>query len=365
MVLHSRSRSDNRYFLEEIGVNWYLDFNSDVSQVPSGANKVPFVQVPTDPDVWVTPGCQPLCAENIESLTDDQIASMGFLTRTQIAQMVLAAPGSFWYIFGEANRYSTNLGVPYMTPVRFAPVFRYLSSQIRSADSTAKIIGTSILNWDYTCIGCSGLFECNEVNPGVRLSGYPCGADWLKGLVSEYESSYGEKPPVDVWAIDAYPIDWVRTPNNAEEHAPIVFNQLEGMRQYLNTVPEYVDTPIWITEIAVHVGYEGWKHDPFPQIVPIEPYHWDKMSEYLIAVLDWLEANASSNKIDKWFFFKTWKDIVNVNPDGYMGISFFDGPDQGAALSCLGETYRSRALQDLSNPPPRVRCDADGNTVSE
>ena len=123
MVLHSSSRSDNRYFLEEIGVNWYLDFKSDVSQVPSGANKVLFVSVPTNPDVWDTPQCQPLCAEDIESLTDDQMASIGFLTRPQIEQMVLAAPGSFWYIFGEANRYT------HMTPVRFAPVFRYLSSQ--------------------------------------------------------------------------------------------------------------------------------------------------------------------------------------------------------------------------------------------
>ena len=126
----------------------------------------------------------------------------------------------------------------------------------------------------------------------MQLSGYPCGADWLKEFISVYESSYGEKPPVDVWAIDAYPIDWVRTPNNADEHAPIVFSQLEGMRQYLNTIPEYADTPIWITEIAVHVGYDGWNFDPFPNIVPIQPYKWDKMSEYLIAILDWLEVNA-------------------------------------------------------------------------
>ena len=317
-----------------------------------------------DTDVWVTPQCQPLCAENIESLTDVQIASMGFLTRPEIEQMVLAAPESFWYIFGEANRYT------FMTPARFAPVLRYFLSQIKGADPTAKIIGTSILNWDFTCIGCSGLFECNEVpvegGQGVaRLSGYPCGADWLKELISEYESRFLEKPPVDVWAIDAYPIDWVRTPNNAEEHAPIVISQLESMRQFLDTVPEYVDTPIWITEIAVHVGYDGWQHDPFPQIVPIEPYNWDKMSEYLIEILDWLETNAASNKIDKWFFFIYWKDIVDVAADGYMGITFFDGPDLGASLNCLGEAYRSRALQDLGNPPPKVRCDASGNTVLE
>ena len=334
-------------------MNWYLDFRSDVSQVPWGANKVPFVSVPQDTAVWDTPGCQPLCAENIETLTDEQIASMGFMTRLEIEQMVLAAPGSFWYIFGEANRYT------FMTPLRFAPVLKCFSTQIKDADDTAKIIGTSILNWDYTCIGCAGLFECNEAGQGVRLSGYPCGADWLKGLISEYESRYGVKPPVDVWAIDAYPIDWVRVPNNADQHAPLVFQQLEGMREYLDSVPEYADTPIWITEIAVHVGYNSYSSS----LVPDPPYRWDKMSGYLIEVLDWLETNAASNKIDKWFFFISWKDIVNVAADGYMGIIFFEGPEEGAALNCLGDAYSTRALQYLAQPPSRASCDADGSTV--
>ena len=66
------------------------------------------------------------------------------------------------------------------------------------------------------------------------------------------------------------------------------------------------------------------------------------MSNYFNEVLDWLEANAAAKKIERWFFFTTWKDIVNVGGDGYMGIIFFDGPGQGAFLNCLGETYRSR-----------------------
>ena len=119
-----------------------------------------------------------------------------------------------------------------------------------------------------------------------------------------------------------------------------------------------MDTPIWITEIAVHVGYDGWTFDS--PIDFVGSYHWDKMSDYLIAVLDWLEANAAANKIEKWFFFTTWKDIVNVGGDGYMGIIFFDGPNQGASLNCLGEIYRARSLG-----LPRLQCSAAGETIPE
>ena len=170
-----------------------------------------------------------------------------------------------------------------------------------------------------------------------------------------------------------YPIDWDNTPNSAA-HASIVISQLQGMRQYLNTIPEYVDTPIWITEIALHIGYDGWHwvHKATANVcdstqiitgecrlAPRGIYHWDNMSDYLIAVLDWLDVNGPSYKIEKWFFFVTWKDIVDVGGDGYMGIIFFDGPNQGDPINCLGEVYRARSLG-----LPHVACDANGNTVT-
>lgn len=68
--------------------------------------------------------------------------------------------------------------------------------------------------------------------------------------------------------------------------------------------------------------------------------------------------------IERWFFFITWKDIVNVGLDGYMGIVLFDGPEQGAALNCLGEAYRAQALQYLPEPPPRLACNEFGSTVT-
>ena len=83
------------------------------------------------------------------------------------------------------------------------------------------------------------------------------------------------------------------------------------------------------------------------------------MSDYLNTTLDWLELNGPSKKIEKWFFFITWKDIVDVGSDRYMGIIFFDGPNPGDPLNCLGELYRARSLA-----LPDLACDANGNTVA-
>ena len=177
-------------------------------------------------------------------------------------------------------------------------------------------------------------------------------------------------PPDHVYTPIDVTSDWNNTPNNDPArlatylgqnalHSYIATEQVRRMRQYLDTFPEYTDTPIWITEIALHVGYDGWNYNPFPQLVSVGDYNWDKMSNYLNEVIDWLEANAAAEKIDRWFFFSTWKDIVNVGSDGYMGIIFFDGPSQGSSLNCLGETYRARSLG-----LPKVKCDASGNTVA-
>ena len=98
---------------------------------------------------------------------------MGFLTRPELSQMALAAPGSYWYMFGEPNRYfDFSSGIQTMTGTRFAFVFHYLSTQIKDSDPTAKIIGPSVLNWDYTCIGCDGLIACEEAEE-EGLSDFP------------------------------------------------------------------------------------------------------------------------------------------------------------------------------------------------
>ena len=319
-VVVSSSDNDAGHFLDELDVDWYLNFTANTAGIPSGRNKVMF----------------------INSIQPGKLMSAG-----SIAALVGSAQaGSYWYIGGEPNRTT-------VTGAQFADVFHHYYTNITAADPTAKITGPSVLNWDFTCIGCGG---------------YVSGESWLIDFITTYEATYSAKPPVDVWAMDVYPIDWLNTPNNDTVrlasyqgqnvlHSFIATQQLVNMRQYLDA-NGYASTPIWITEIAIHVGYESWSYNPIPNIDPVLPYHWDNMSNYMNEVLDWLEVNASSKKIEKWFFYSTWIDIVDVGADGYMGIIFFDGPQKGSSLNCLGEVYRARSL----GAPP-LACDFGGNTV--
>ena len=252
-----------------------------------------------------------------------------------------------------------------MTAERFVPVFEYYVDLIKFADSTAKILAPSVLNWDYTCIGCPDVqIKCeNELRRG-----YQCGKGWLREFIDEYRLRHGGSgSPVDAWTIDVYPIDWDNTPNNANkvfvQHEgldkwpwEIAITQIERMRLFLN-LNGFGSTPIWVTEIAIHWGYDGWKYDPFPNLVPLGTYHWEHMNDYLIRVLDWLES-TSSQDVERWFFFKSWLDVAD--PVDVAGIYFFDGKERGASLNCLGRIYEARSF----NLSP-VQCDAGGSTVPQ
>ena len=167
VVLHSESE----YFLSELGVSSYLNFGSGMSKVPAGATKLPFIPVQRDRSVWDSGQ-----AEAIESFSDSEIDALGFFTRQELRDMAESAPGSSWYLFGEANRYG------HITGDRFAPVMRYLIKYLKEGDPGAKMVGTSLLNWDFTCLGCPLFVHCSGLS-SPQLRGYQCGKDWLGALV--------------------------------------------------------------------------------------------------------------------------------------------------------------------------------------
>ena len=92
------------------------------------------------------------------------------------------------------------------------------------------------------------------------------------------------------------------------------------MRAHLEQITEYQNTPISITELGLHIGYDDYSVNS-GNFIPLGDYRWDVMGNYLIKILDWLEGNSSEYQISKWFFFVTYKDIVNIEADGYMGIT--------------------------------------------
>ena len=280
--------------------------------------------------------------------------------------------GGYWYIGGEPNN-----PITYVSPEDYVDIFYYYYSTIKEHDSLATITGPSILNWDFECFGCGG---------------YTKGEIWMNQFINLYENKFGIKPPVDAWAIDIYPIDWQHTPNQDPnqlayykgdfvDHSAIAIDQIKQFRNFLSTIPEYQSTPIWITEIALHVGFDGWDWinketgtscSTYEEIAagrckikPVGEYNWVFMADYLIKVLNWLETRQDAYNIDKWFFFHTWQDVFNPRSDGgYMGLIFFDDGNTGAKLTCLGEIYKSYSLND-SDSLPKINCNSSGQTIYE
>ena len=110
----------------------------------------------------------------------------------------------------------------------------------------------------------------------------------------------------------------------------MAIEQIQKFRDYLDTYSEYVHTPMWLPEIGIHWGYDGWDFDSNSKLIPVGDYHPELMSDYLNGVLDWLMANSEAQQIEKWFFLAAWENIED--PDDYAGITMFDS--LSAEASC-------------------------------
>lgn len=295
--MHTQDPATQQRFLDVLGTEWFLDWGSNVDIIPNGHEKlIPILSLPA-------PSPQ------------------------RIQEIAQQAPGSVWYIVGEPNRRAGYGASDIVVQLHD------LYMEIKAADPTAKITSPSILNWEFTCNGCSG---------------YQKGSEWLDQFRAAYLTQYGVEPPIDIWAIDVYPIDWLNLPTVDHQ---LAIDQVNDMRQYLNAVGQQ-DKPIWITELGLHWGWdamlfpgdEGYDDscDGLPQ--PAGTYQTQKVIEYLDGVFDWLDANAASKKIEKWFMFTTYRDITTCSSDAYAGLTLFDSPELGANLTPVGKFFRDRVL---------------------
>jgi len=302
VILHTETNQG--HFLDQLGAKWYLDYSDNVSNIPAGKKKL------------------------------IHIGSLPGPSSERIKQIAQQAPGSIWYILGEPNR-TAGLSVSDTLVTRLHSLY----TAIKAADPTAKITSPSVLNWDFTCIGCAG-------------EGYQSGHSWTEQFLATYRQKYNAEPPIDIWAIDTYPLDWKNLPTVNHQ---IVIDQITGLRQYLNGLSAHRDKPIMITELALHWGYSC----PRPQVWPegcflsssqgIEPqlgsvYQEEAVKQYLNNVFNWLEANADSLKIEKWFIYRTYFKIGVGAPNqwGYHGLTMFNGPSVGANLTPIGQLIKNR-----------------------
>jgi len=286
--VHTDDRDDLAWFLGELGVEWYLHNDYRVDNIPPGYQKLLYVGQLPGP------------------------------SQAEIEEAAATVPGATWMILNEPNRQGG------YEPADIVEELHRLYSGIRSADPEAMVLSPSILNWEFTCTLCDG---------------YQTGSDWLAEFRAAYLDRYGIEPPVDAWALNVYPLDWLHLPT---VDLDLTIAQIEGLRSYLDSVPALAGQPIWITESGLHWGWKtiDWAATPCPK--PAGEYQTEQVLGYLRGLFDWLDSNGGRLAIEKMFLYIAYRDITACNEDYYAGITLFDGPLPGALLTPAGMAFRER-----------------------
>lgn len=341
VTMHTGVKTEVEYFLTELGVPWYSTNEENASNVPQGARALVLLNLTQASVNWSAER-----AGSINDISDELREAWGFHSTTQIASLVASNPGGAWLVLAEPNRPLVK------TPTAAAAVYHYYYTTIKATDPTATVLTPAILNWRWTC---------------ARWCTYTTGESWLGDFIAAYHASYQSIPPTDGIAINVYPIDWENLPNaspvkppfdvvkgQVSTHWEIAVSQVEDLRTYLDGIG-YSDTPIWITETAIHWGY-----DDRIGLTPDGSYNPDLMAGYLRNVVDWLEANSASKQIERWFYYVSYRQLGITHVDGFAGITFFKGPDVGDERNCIGDTYLALSLDQA-----RRTCNSAGDTVFE
>jgi len=67
------------------------------------------------------------------------------------------------------------------------------------------------------------------------------------------------------------------------------------------------------------------------------------MIEFMDGIIGWMQNNAVTQNIERWFFYKDWVDISQTASAGYAGIHLFESGGSGVALNPLGQVYHDYA----------------------
>ncbi len=288
VIVHTDNRDDLGWFLGELGTEWYLANDYRLDNIPPGHRKLMFVgRLPVPGDI-------------------------------PIREAAAHQPGAAWMILNEPNRQGG------YTPRDWVEELHDAYAAIRATDPTAKILSPSILNWEFTCTQCRG---------------YQKGVDWLAEFRTAWLERYGTEPPVDAWAINVYPLDWLQMPM---VDLDLVTSQIEGIRSYLDSIPELAGTPIWITEIGLHWGWDNIDWFAAPCLRPAGEYQTEKVTAFLRDLFDWLDLNGDRLGVEKVFLYISYRNITTCNADYYAGITLFDDPYPGASLTPAGEVFVER-----------------------
>jgi|GEM_PF-2274265 CSLREA domain-containing protein len=302
IVLHTLDPTEQDELLARIGSSWILDAGYD-----------PILPALGDKIMWVG---------SLDGLNGAEPGP----SPTELAEAANLHRGATWMLANEPNRRDSTYNV-----TNVIDELHDSWEAIKAADPTALIVSPPVLNFLFTCLG-------------QGCGTYPTGTAWWNEFVSEYLNRYGEEPPIDIWAINAYPL----LLNDIPTVNPVVTtNQVLGFRGWLDSRPASNGKPIWVTEFGAQWGYA--ERDLFaagcggyPK--PKGAFQTDAVNQYLADVYDWFETNATQYNIQRWFQYIAYQDTSTCNADAYAGPTLFEGPATDAALTPAGELFRDRIV---------------------
>jgi hypothetical protein len=221
----------------------------------------------------------------------------------------------------------------------YATELKYYTDTIKAVDTTAKLVGPNVLNWDNTCTSCGG---------------FTSGHTWVGQFRSAWTTKFGGEPPIDVWSIHTYSEDYNTLFQNKSLTDPTgLENDITGMSQYLSGIPAHQVKPIWVTEFGIIWAFNGYSivtggcpngtcYAPPAGTPTSVSYDSAGVTSFLTNFTTWLKTTGSTLRVQKWFLYTSY-GVPESYMTTYAGISAMTGSSSGAILSPYGQNYRSAA----------------------
>lgn len=249
-----------------------------------------------------------------------------------------ASPGRAWIIGNEPNV----PGQDDIPPASYATLLHDYALALKEGDPGALVVAPNTFNFDVRC----GVSDVE----GGGCGPFSSGQTWLNDFLQAYQSQYGGMPPIDVWGVHPYYVNWNDLPMT---NFAVPQQQARNFADFVRSLPGQEQKPIWLTEFGVSWGC------PTLQWVYVDP-DWKAycaqgtrdaagIDLFLTRMGEFVRDEGPGLNIERAFVFSS-----HASPEPYAlvwtGVQLFDQPDASASLTSNGRIWQTFAGGPLSAP---------------